>query len=193
MRALVLTLLAAALIAGGFVWYLRSQTAAPQSELFAPAPELSLPTAADCTVRDAVYEYNDDRRLMLHFRQVPSTQDNEAAPLNGQQIGNMAFVVHITSFGDDYVFLPVSSGLAAGPQYQTTVVRVRPEAGGPPFEVAMFDTDMRYIAEPPRDHTTAPAYIYMPGMLPILYRGRVDQPPGMFRFQRCEAQPAPAQ
>jgi hypothetical protein len=194
MKALILTLAIGALAVGGYIWFRQMQPGAPDTALFAPPPPPSPPPAAEhCTARDAVYEYNDDRRLMLRFRQLPATQEIEVASINGQQIGNMAFVVHITSFGDEYVFLPVNSGPASGPQYETAVVRVRPESGGAPFEVAMFDSQMRYIAHLPRDHTAAPAYIYMTGMLPQLYRGRVDQPPGMFRFQACETPPASTQ
>lgn len=188
MRALILTLVVALLAVGGFFVYRQMNPTMPQSELFAPAPELSPPPAAeDCTAPDAVYEYHGDRRLMLRFRQMPSTQEIEVASVQGTQIGNMAFVVHITSLGDDYVFLPDNSGPAPGPQYQTATVYVRPEAGGSRIQVSMFDSNMRYLGQLPRDHSTAPAYIYMPGILPILYRGRVDQPPAVFRFQRCEA------
>src|SRR5262245_45065450 len=107
MRAILITLaLAVTAIAGYFAYRNSAPPAAEQPGLFAEQAPAALPTAADCLTENAVYEYNDDRRLELRFRRMPATQNIEIAEQNGLRVGNVAFVVRVTSFGTDYVYTP---------------------------------------------------------------------------------------
>jgi hypothetical protein len=193
MRALIIAAVLAALGIGGFLAYQQMAPATePQPGLFeAPAPSAPLPTARDCLTENAVYEYNDDRRLELRFRRMPSPAGGiEMSEFEGRRIGNMALVVRVTSFNSEYVFNPAGHGASGTPQYQSATAYVRPAGGGANMQVFFFDEDMHYINSLPRNDTPAPRYVMMNGMLPILYRDRIDQPPGVFRFQRCDTPPA---
>lgn len=190
MRALLITLLLAALGVGGYFLY-RHNAPAASAPMFSETPPIApAPTAEDCTVTDAFYEYNDDPRLQLRFRRLPSPtgQAFEVAEMQGRVVGNMAFVIHATTFGADYVFVPINGGATSGPLFDTAVTYIRPDAGGAPIAVSMFDSEMRYQGQLPRNDTPAPRYVFMPGVLPVLYRARIDQPPGMFTFRRCAPQ-----
>lgn len=194
MRALILTLVIAAAAIGGFLYYRQSTDSGAGGSMFAPPPPAPpLATAEDCPAEHAVYEFNDDRRIVMRFRRLASTggQDYEVAEFQGRRMGNLEFVVQVTSFQSEYVFRPVNSGPSEGPMYVLGVTYLRPAAGGAQFPVSLFDSDMHYIGQLPRNDSEAPGYIFMPGMLPILYRDRVNQPPGVFRFQSCDM-PAPA-
>jgi hypothetical protein len=190
MRAIIMTLVVAALAAGGYFFYRQGAPQADAPKMFEAAPPSPARTAEDCNAKDAVYEYVDDRRLTMRFRLTPATQEIEVAEVRGRRIGNLAFVVHATSFNEDYAFVPVNEG-DAGPMYRVAATYLRPEAGGERFQVSMFDSQMRYLPQLPRDTARAPAFIYMPGALATLYNHRIDQPPGLFRFQSC-AEGAPA-
>ena len=197
MRAVIIALAVVAVAAVGYFIY---SSSAPRDDagLFAPEQQqtaaTALPTAEDCVVENAMYEFNDDRRLQLRFRRLPSSSSGpiEMAEAGGQRLGNVAFVVHVTTLGTDYVYTPVNAVRASGPAYQTTLTRVQPEGGGAPLPVYLFDSQMHYLDQLPRNDTPAPGYIFMPDILPRLYRDRVDQGPGVFRFQSCEAPAAPA-
>lgn len=194
MRALIIALVLGLAAAGGYFFYQRSAPAeGEQSKMFAPPPPPPPPPRAeDCAAENAVYEYADDRRLELRFRRLPARQSIEIAEMEGRQIGNVQFVVRATSFSEDYAFDPVNGGAGPGPQYETTITYLRPEAGGAQFPVTMFNTDMHYIGQLPRNDSPAPAFIFMPGMMRTLIQHRIDQPPGLFRFQRCEMPAATA-
>lgn len=192
MRAIFITLaLAVVAVAGYFVYRNSAPPADEQPGLFAEQAPVELPGAEDCLTENAVYEYNDDRRLELRFRRMPATQNIEMAEMNGQRIGNMAFVVRVTSLSTDYVYTPVNQA-RGGPQYESAVTAFRPEGGGAPVQVYFFDSEMHYSWQLPRNDTPAPGYIFAPDILPRLYRDRIDQPAGVFRFQRCETPVAPA-
>jgi len=191
MRALIFTIVLAALGIGGYLAYRQMAPASDAPGMFEEAERAPLPTARDCLTENAVYEYNDDRRLLLRFRRMPGPANGiEIAEFEGRQIGNMAFVVHITSLNTEYVFTP-QNNYERGPFYVSTATYVRPERGGQNMQVFLFDEDMHYLNALPRNDTRAPGYVMMNGMLPILVRDRIDQPPGVFRFQSCET-PAPA-
>jgi hypothetical protein len=191
MRAIIITLVLAAVAVGGYFVYRGAAPKQDEPGLFAEQPAAALPTAEDCLAESAVYEYNDDRRLELRFRRITSSQPIEMAEIEGRRIGNLRFVVHITSFGTDYVYNPVNEG-RTGPLHESTATYLQPEGGGARVQVFLFDSSMHYQSQFPRNDTPAPGYIFMPDILPRLVRDRVDQQPGVFRFQRCEAAPAPA-
>ena len=114
MRAIIVTVVIAAAAILGFLLY-RGGAPAPQNDASttAPAPAPALHT--DCTVANAIYQYNEDQRLRLSFRRAPVAAGPDFANgAGGRQIGNMLFVVTVTSFNRQYVFAPVN-GLAAGP------------------------------------------------------------------------------
>lgn len=192
MRALFITIILAVVAGAGFYFYRQSNPApAPQATTI-PAPAAPV-TAADCNILNAVYEYNADRRLQLRFELIPATEDFEMARgVNGRQIGNLNFVVHVTSLDADHKFKPDNSSPMSGPRWQTLATYVRPQAGGDRIQVSMFDRSMEYITELPRDTSAAPAHIYMPEMMGYLYRQHIDLPPGMFSYLRCEEPPAAA-
>jgi hypothetical protein len=191
MRALIITAVLAALGIGGWFAYQQMAPTADEPGMFEQPESAPLPTARDCLTENAIYEYNDDRRLELRFRRMPGPANGiEMAEFEGRQIGNMAMVVRITSLNTEYVFEPVTN-FDRGPFYVSTATYMRPERGGANIQVFLFDQDMHYINSLPRNDTRAPGYVMINGMLPILVRDRIDQPPGVFRFQRCEA-PAPA-
>ncbi len=186
MRAIIITLLLGAAAAGGFLLYTRSSPETPR--MFQPKATPPPPPrqAEDCEARHADYVYVDDPRLELRFTLMPSRQEIEVAEVQGRQIGNLNFVVHATSFQQDYVFAPVKESVT-GPMHDVAATYLRPAQGGARFQVSMFNSQMEYIPQLPRDHSQAPAYIYMPGALATLYQHRIDQPPGLFRFRSCEA------
>lgn len=196
MRGLIITLVLAAALAGGYFFYRQS---APQSaeksgglfETTTQAPPRR--TAETCSAEHAVYEYNDDRRVMLRFRRIPSTttQNFEVAEFQGRRMGNVEFVVQVTTTQKEYVYRPVNAGPDDGPAYILSVTNIRPAESGAAFPVTLFDSEMHYIGQLPRHDSRAPGYIFMPGMLPALYRDRVNQSPGVFRFQTCD-EPADA-
>lgn len=192
MRALVITIILAVVAAAGFFVYRQSAPApAAIDQTATPAPAAPV-AAADCDILNAVYEYNADRRLQLHFERIPATEDFEMARgVTGRQIGNLNFVVHVTSLDADHKFKPDNTTLMSGPRWQTLATYVRPEAGGDRIHVSMFDRSMEYINELPRDTSSAPAHIYMPDMMRYLYRQHIDLPPGMFSYLRCN-EPPPA-
>lgn len=193
MRALIITVVLAIVAAAGFFVYRQSAPAPAVSEQAAASAPAAPVTAADCSILNAVYEYNADRRLELHFERIPATDDYEMARgVSGRQIGNLTFVVDVTSLGADHKFKPDNSFLMSGPRWQTLATYIRPEAGGDRIQVSMFDRSMEYIDELPRDTSTAPAHIYMPDVMRALYRDHIDLPPGMFSFLRCQEPPAAA-
>jgi len=185
MRIIFFVLALVAVSVGGYFFYQNAQDSPGMTDRPAPAP---LPTAEACLTENAVYEYNDDRRLMLRFRRVPPPNGAEvelAAFEGGQPIGNMAIVVTVTSFGTEYVFNPVNQ-IRSGAQYESNVTFWRPTDGGAPVQTYLFDSTMHYSGHQLRNDSPAPGYIFMPGLLPRLYRDRIDQPAGVFRFQACE-------
>jgi hypothetical protein len=195
MRAMIITLAVVAVAAVGFFIYRGSAPKADEPGLFAPEQQAAaaLPMAEDCLAENAVYEFNDDRRLQLRFRRISSgSAPIEMAEAEGQRLGNVAFVVHVTTLQTDYLYTPVNALRGSGPAHRTTLTRVQPESGGAPFAVYLFDSEMHYLDQLPRNDTPAPGYIFMPDILPRLYRDRVDQAPGVFRFQSCAAPAAPA-
>lgn len=194
MRAVIISVVVVALAAVGYFIY---SSSAPQDDpgLFAPEQQAAaaLPTAEDCLAENALYEFNDDRRLQLRFRRLSSGSGPiEMSEVEGQRLGNVAFVVHVTTLGTDYVYRPVNALRGSGPAHANTLTRVQPEGGGAAFAVYLFDSEMHYLDQLPRNDTPAPGYIFMPDILPRLYRDRVDQAPGVFRFQSCETPAAPA-
>jgi hypothetical protein len=194
MRAVFITLALVVAAAAGYFIYRSSAPKADDPGLFAPEQQTAaLPTAEDCVAENAVYEFNDDRRLQLRFRRLSSGSASiEMSEVEGQRLGNVAFVVHVTSLGTDYVYTPVNALRGSGPAHTNTLTRVQAEGGGAPFAVYLFDSEMHYLDQLPRNDTPAPGYIFMPDILPRLYRDRVDQAPGVFRFQSCATPAAPA-
>ena len=64
------------------------------------ATATSPPAESACATENAVFQYNEDQRLRLTFRRIP--HDDAAGPefsngVGGRQIGNMAFVITVTS------------------------------------------------------------------------------------------------
>jgi hypothetical protein len=194
MRAVFIVLAIAVVAAAGFFIYRSSPPGADGPGVAAPQQATRLPTAEDCLAENAMYEFNDDRRIQLRFRRLPSPSSGpiEMSEAGGQRLGNLAFVVHVTTLGTDYTYTPVNAIRESGPAYRSTLTRVQPEGGGAPIAVSLFDSQMHYLDQLPRNDTPAPGYIFMPDILPRLYRDRIDQAPGVFRFQTCETPPAPA-
>jgi hypothetical protein len=188
MRAIIITLILGALAAGGYLLHAQSAPEAPRMFQRKAPPPPPPRRAEDCQARYASYVYVDDPRLELRFTLTPTTQEIEVAEIEGRQIGNVNFVVRATSFQQDYAFAPVNEG-AAGPMYDVAATYLRPAEGGPRFQVSMFNSEMGYIPQLPRDYSQAPAYVYMPGALATLYQHRIDQPPGLFRFRSCQEPP----
>jgi hypothetical protein len=190
MRALVITVILAVVAAAAFFVY-RQSAPAPGPQATTTSAPAAPATAADCNILNAVYEYNSDRRLLLRFELIPATTDYDmAAGVNGRQIGNLTFVVHVTSLNVVHKFKPDNSSLMSGPRWQT-VAPISARCRRRRFQVSMFDRSMEYIDQLPRDTSTAPAHIYMPDMMRYLYRQHIDLPPGMFSYLRCE-EPAAA-
>lgn len=188
MRAIIVTVLIAAAAIAGFLLYRGGASAPPQAAATMAASSASA-LHTDCTVANAVYQYNEDQRLRLSFRRLAAAAN--AGPdfsngAGGHQIGNMAFVVTVTSFNKEYLFSPVN-GLASGPAYESYVLHVRPQTGaGPAMPVELFNSEMHIISDMPRDDSEAPRYIIMPDLMRRLYADRIDLPTGAFRFYRCE-------
>jgi hypothetical protein len=191
MRAIIIAVLLAAVAAAGYFVYQNGASDEPSS--MRPQPLPPAPTAADCHVENAVYEYNDDRRLELRFRRIPPPAGAtiEVTEFEGRPIGNVAMIVRVTSTGAEYEFTPINAQYT-GAQYQSAVTNVQPAGGGSPVQVFFFDSEMHYQGYWVRNDAPAPGYIFMPGILPRLYRDRIDQPAGVFRFQSCATPPAPA-
>lgn len=194
MRAIIMTVVIVTAAIIGFLVYRGNG-----SERLGPATPTVAPLHTECAVADAVYQYNEDHRLQLRFRRVPRAADagpDFANGAGGHQIGNMMFVVTVTSFATEYVFTPVNR-MAAGPAYSSYVLYVRPQTGGgAQMPVQLFNSEMHMIPNMPRDDSVAPGYIIMPDLTRRLYADRIDLPTGAFRFYRCErprAQPAPTQ
>ena len=127
MRVIIMAAVLIAALVGGFLVYRGNG-----SEHLGPAAPAVAPLHTECTVADAVYQYNEDQRLQLRFRRVPRAADagpDFANGAGGHQIGNMMFVVTVTSFATEYVFTPVNR-MAAGPAYSSYVLYVRPQTGG---------------------------------------------------------------
>jgi hypothetical protein len=194
MRVIIMAAVLIAALVGGFLVYRGNG-----SEHLGPAAPAVAPLHTECTVADAVYQYNEDQRLQLRFRRVPRAADagpDFANGAGGHQIGNMMFVVTVTSFATEYVFTPVNR-MAAGPAYSSYVLYVRPQTGGgAQMPVQLFNSEMHMIPDMPRDDSVAPGYIIMPDLTRRLYADHIDLPTGAFRFYRCErprTQQAPAQ
>lgn len=199
MRIIIFVLLIAAAGVGGFLVYKGRHSEAPRADLFTPPAATPAPThrAEACEARNAVYEFADDRRLMLRFRLVPSAAANpsriEVVEAGHGRASNLLVVVQATSFGADYVFQPVNSFLETGPDYLRAERFVQPQGGGPRMLVHAFDSDMHAVRDLPRHDSPAPAYIAIDGLMPRLMPHRIDLPAGMFRFQSCDTPtPAPA-
>ena len=194
MRIVFIVLALVVVGAAGFFIYRSSPTKSDGPGLTPPPQATRLPTAEDCLAENAMYEFNDDRRIQLRFRRLASAGSNpiEMSEAGGQRLGNLTFVVHVTTLGTDYSYTPVNTLRESGPAHRSALTRVQPEGGGAPFAAYLFDSQMRYLDQLPRNDTPAPGYIFMPDILPRLYRDRVDQAPGVFRFQSCETPAAPA-
>ena len=188
MRAILVTMVIAAAAIAGFLLY-RGGSSAPQQDASTTTAASASALHTDCIVANAVYQYNEDQRLRLSFRRAPAAAN--AGPdfsngAGGHQIGNMLFVVTVTSFNKEYVFAPVN-GMASGPAYESYVLHVRPQTGGgAAMPVQLFNSEMHIITDMPRDDSEAPRYIIMPDLMRRLYADRIDLPTGAFRFFRCE-------
>lgn len=191
MRPLIVAVVAlVALVAGFLVYRGQSSSPAPTSTDVA-STTASAPTAlhTNCETQDAVYQYNEDVRVRLFFRRVPTNANSGPDFSNGaggHQIGNMMFVVSLASINKEYVFTPVNR-LASGPAYESYVLYVRPQTGsGGQMPVQLFNSEMHIISDMPRNDSEAPRYIIMPDLMRRLYVDRIDMPTGAFRFFRCE-------
>lgn len=196
MRAFFITLVLIAAIAGGGYYYWREnpEAFAPKAEPpAAPSPEAARPPPAlqSCASLDASYEFSEDQRLRLRFRLIEPAQGPQVASIGGRQFGDLAFVVHVTSTNSDYVFTPQNAAVMGAPQYAAAATYLRPEAGGEPIQVSLFDANLRYIGQFPRHDSIAPAYVYAPDLMRALYQYEIDLPPGMFRISQCEPAPTP--
>lgn len=197
MRAIIVTVVIAAAAIAGFALY-RGGSSAPQQGASTTTLASASALHTDCTVANAVYQYNEDQRLRLSFRRAPAAANagpNFSNGAGGRQIGNMMFVVTVTSFNKQYAFAPINA-MASGPAYASYVLQVRPQTGGgAAMPVQLFDSEMHIISDMPRDDSEAPRYIIMPDLMRRLYADHIDLPTGAFRFFRCErpaAQPAAA-
>jgi len=188
MRAIIVTLVIAAAAIAGFLLY-RGASSAPQQAQSATTPASGSALHTDCTAANAVYQYNEDQRLRLSFRRAPVAANagpNFSNGAGGRQIGNMMFVVTVTSLNKQYVFAPVNA-MTSGPAYESYVLHVRPQTGGgAAMPVQLFNSEMHIISDMPRDDSEAPRYIIMPDLMRRLYADRIDLPTGAFRFFRCE-------
>ncbi len=194
MRITIMAVVLAAALIAGFLVYRSSSSSAPAQDAPAATPAASSALHTDCTVADAVYQYNEDQRLRLSFRRVPAVAN--AGPdfsngAGGHQIGNMMFVVTVTSFNKQYLFTPIN-GTASGPAYESYVLHVRPQSGGAAMPVQLFNSEMHIISDMPRNDSEAPRYIIMPDLMRRLYADHIDLPTGAFRFYRCERSGQPA-
>ena len=189
MRLVFITLAVAAVAIVAFLFFRGASSPAPSSEVTTSAA--SAPTAlhTNCETRYAVYQYNEDVRVRLFFRRVPTSANSGSDFSNGaggHQIGNMMFVVSLASINKEYVFTPVNRA-ASGPAYESYVLYVRPQSGGgAQMPVQLFDSEMHIISDMPRNDSEAPRYIIMPDLMRRLYADRIDMPTGAFRFFRCE-------
>src|SRR5690349_7729904 len=119
MRAIIVTMVIAAAAIAGFLLY-RGGSPAPQQAQSATTPASGSALHTDCTAANAVYQYNEDQRLRLSFRRAPVAANagpNFSNGFGGHQIGNMLFVVTVTSFNKQYVFAPVNA-MTPGPAYE---------------------------------------------------------------------------
>ena len=192
MRALVMMLvLLAALGAGGyFYWQNNPNAFAPKSTLTPPAPPPRAAKAEDCPAGRARYEFANDTRFTLHFERVPSHQAIEIAEFQGHRLPNLTFVVHVSTLGLDTTLTPASGVSRNGPSYSADVLSLRAE--GVQVPVYMFDSDMRYLSEWLRDDSPAPASVFMPEVMRVLYAHHVNMPPAAFVFRSCAPEATPA-
>ena len=198
MRAIIFTVVIAAAAIVGFLVYRGAASRAPQQDLFsATSPAPSTPLRTNCTVENATYQYAENQAIRLSFRRAPSGANagpEFANGASGRQIGNMMIVVHVTSFGKDYVFTPVNR-TPSGPAYESYVLYFRPQSGGgAQMPVQLFDPEMGLIHDMPRNDSAAPGYIIMPDLMRRLYADHIDLATGAFRFLNCQPaqQSAPA-
>jgi hypothetical protein len=195
MRAIIMAVVVAAAVLAGFLVY-RGNSSAPQQTMFATtAPAAARQQQAACTVDRAVYRYNEAEVIRLSFRRIasnPSESVELSNDITGRQVGNMMFVIYVTSFGKTYEFRPVNQA-STGPEYQSFVLYVRPQSGGGgPMPVQLFTSDMHIIRDLPRNDSIAPSYIIMPDLMRRLYSEHIDLPNGAFRLSACEPAAPPA-
>ena len=196
MRGIIMAVVVLIATIVGFLVY-RGNGSAPQQSMFVTTtPTAAATQQTSCTVDRAVYRYNEAEVIRLSFRRIPSdpSQGIELSnDITGRQIGNMMFVIHVTSFDKTYEFRPVNRA-STGPEYQSFVLYVRPQSGGgEQMPVQLFTSDMHIIRDLPRNDSVAPSYIIMPDLMRRLYSEHIDLPNGAFRLSACEppaAQPA---
>lgn len=200
MRALIITAVLAVLGIGGYLLY-RSSQPASDAKLFESQAPAAPPAAGpeDCPAQFALYEFQEDRRLLLRFRSTNSasagtaTVGGSAIDVSaGRTSGDLDFVFHVSTIGLDVVFTQVPPNNAPAPKYQQMLNLMRPAEGGQTVEYALFDSNMRYLTELPRTDTPSPAFIYAPNMMRAMYPHRVDLGLGMFKFLRCDEPRAPS-
>ena len=190
MRAFIIAVAVLAAIVAGFLVYRGGSSSAPTAADVATATSTA-PTElhTNCETQYAVYQYNEDVRVHMFFRRVPTAANSGPEFSNGaggHQIGKMMFVVSLASFNKEYVYAPVNRA-ASGPAYESYVLYVRPQSGGGgPMPVQLFNSEMHIISDMPRNDSEAPRYIIMPDLMRRLYADRIDMPTGAFRFFRCE-------
>ena len=195
MRALIVAVVALVAVVAGFLVY-RGGSSSPPGATDVASTSASAPTElhTNCETQYAVYQYNEDVRVRLFFRRVPTngaSGPDFSQGAGGHQIGNMMFVVSLASINKEYVFAPVNR-MAAGPAYESYVLYVRPQSGsGGQMPVQLFNSEMHIISDMPRNDSEAPRYIIMPDLMRRLYADRIDMPTGAFRFFRCEPPAAP--
>ncbi|HVZ99827.1 MAG TPA: hypothetical protein VG841_05890 [Caulobacterales bacterium] len=189
MRLVAIMLVLLAALAGGYFAY---QHLAPRP-VEAPTPTApARPLAAeDCTADRAVYEFAGDPRFTLRLVRIPSPPGatTEMAEAFGHRVGNVNFVVHVSAMNLDVTLKPDNTRPLEGDAYVLEAAYVK-AANGARVRVHMFDSNMRYIADLPRHDTAAPAFIYMPDLMPLLIAHHIDLPPRMFKYAQCENPPA---
>lgn len=180
MRAFLVALILVGLGAAAF-FYVQQHTPAVETHAAAPAPL----GPGSCPTLRAHYQFAGDTRFSLRFERIPSHDQIEMTEMWGHRVGNLKFIVHVSTTGLDVPLTPVNDHPPSGPAYVTSAVYLTTPQGAR-IQTHVFDTDMHYQRELPRDDTPAPALIYMPDLMPTLIRDHVDMPPDMFRFVSCD-------
>jgi hypothetical protein len=198
-RALIATVVAAAIAAGGYVAYRRAKPPEPIRAVSreAPAPVLPRLRAEFCAAQDARYAYREDPTLSLRLTPgLGRVAAIGAGAENYDNLGDLLFVVK-SADGREFRFAAASSvGFTTNylfPMSGSTQARVLHDADL--IQASTFNTDLQYVPGLPRLDHAAPAHIYAPNLPRYLFNHggepRIEARIGFFDFEGCDASPLP--